>query len=46
LGEKVKGAVFESVYVSDLPRAMQTWEILSEYIHTNDVIFSGDLREQ
>jgi broad specificity phosphatase PhoE len=25
---------------------MQTWEILSEYIHTNDVIFSGDLREQ
>lgn len=46
LGKKVKGMVFENVYVSDLIRAKQTWEILSKYICTENIIFSPELREQ
>lgn len=46
LGAALKEEVFDKMYVSDLPRTVQTAEILSSYLKTPPkMIYTADLRE-
>lgn len=46
LSSVIINKVFYCVYVSDLKRTIETWDILSEYIEVDKIIVTSWLREQ
>lgn len=42
----IKNLVFDIVYVSDLNRAKESWNILSPHIDVENIIYTSQLREQ
>lgn len=42
----IKNKIFDCIYISDLRRSIESWEILSEHIITKQILITPSLREQ